>query len=423
MLLDLVLVNPNNRILSPFAAIEPPLWLGLIASYSRLQRQTVQVVDAEAEDLTIQETVDRVLSLEPDLAMVVVMGNNPSVSSTPKMEVAGILTKKLGSRLPTTITGLHPLALPIHTLMTLGVRVWSKPIHLYTPPIAFDLLPMHLYRAHNWHCLDDVSSRSPYGVVYTSLGCPFSCSFCNIHALYGSRKVWYREPEEVVKEIDLLVSRYGVRHIKFWDELFTLDRKHCLRICDLLIDKGYDLNIWAYARVDTIDSEVLERMKRAGVNWLAYGFESGSSDVLQSSSKKATKQDAVKAVDMTHSTGIHIIGNFMFGLPGETEETMVETLKFAKGLNVEYANFYEAMAYPGSKLYSGGNHSSNWAQYDQYSSNLVGSKVRLFVGKAFIEFFTDTSYIANIKRKFGEQGVRHISEMLKLGKPQTRGVV
>lgn len=420
-MVDLALVNPNNRILSPFAAIEPPLWLGLIASHYRNNGKEVAVLDAEAMDWGVRETASGIKALDPVQVIIVVMGNNPSVSSTPKMVVTRELVNMLRDY-NVAVTGLHPSALPRETEKELGIPVLVGKIFDGMPRVAWDLLPMERYRAHNWHCLDG-SPRSPYASVYTSLGCPFSCSFCNIHTLYGGQhKVWYRSLVDVVGEIDLLVERYGVRNIKFWDELFTLNREHMEGILDRLIGRKYDLNIWAYARVDTVNFKMLERMKKAGVNWLAYGFESGNSDILQSSSKKATTQDAVKAVNMTHSAGIHIIGNFMFGLPGETIETMEETLEFAKELNLEYVNLYVAMAYPGSKLYSEGNYSNNWAQYDQYSPGLVSSEVRVFVDRAFREFFTDANYIANIKRKFGEQGVRHISEMLKFGKPQTRSI-
>ena len=413
-MLDILLVNPNNRIVSPFAGIEPPLWAGLIASHYKEQGQRVAILDADAMDLSIEETVAKIKGEDARQNIIVVMGNNPSVSSTPKM----IVTKKLVENLKdynVSVTGLHPSALPYDTEEELGVPVLKGKIFEGTPSIPWELLSMDKYKAHNWQCLDG-SSRQPYASVYTSLGCPFKCSFCNIHALYNDyknkSKVWYRDPLEVIKEIDILVEQYKVRNIKFWDELFTLNPKQVNRMCQLLIHRDYRLNIWAYARVDTVNFDQLKTMKKAGINWLAYGFESGCDSVLKASGKLANKSNAIRAVAMTHDAGINIIGNFIFGLPKDTEETMQETLEFAKSLKLEYVNFYMAKSYPGSKIYKG---NKDWSSYNQY-----GQDGKSFSDRAFVEFFTDKGYLYRIKNKFGIQAVEHIDSMLKFGKPVTR---
>ena len=102
------------------------------------------------------------------------------------------------------------------------------------PGIAWDLLPMEKYRAHNWHCFDHINDRSPYASIHTSLGCPFKCSFCCINAPFGKSSYRTWSPECVIKEIDLLVERYGVKNIKFVDEMFVLNRDHVLSLCDLI---------------------------------------------------------------------------------------------------------------------------------------------------------------------------------------------
>src|SRR3989442_13751936 len=119
------------------------------------------------------------------------------------------------------------------------------------PEIAWDLLPMPKYRAHNWHCFGHLQ-RQPYAALYTTLGCPFHCSFCCIQAPYrsGEKTLGYKEsvnsyrfwaPEAVIRQIDTLVERYGVRNIKIADEMFVLNPKHVLGICDAIIPRGYDL--------------------------------------------------------------------------------------------------------------------------------------------------------------------------------------
>jgi len=418
MPIDILLVNPNNRIVSPLAAIEPPLWAGLIASHYKEQGQRVAMLDAEAGDLTVEQTVEAIKNTNPRMIIIVVMGNNPSVASTPKMLVTKKLVDRLnGEKAKVVVTGLHSSALPIDTEMELKVPILKGKIFEGTPDMPWELLPMNKYRAHNWHCLDG-SPRSPYGVVYTSLGCPFDCSFCNIHALYGgSHEVWYREPKKVTQEIDRLVNEYGIRNIKFWDELFTLNGEHVKHICLELLERHYDLNIWAYARVDSasINLNMLKLMKMVGINWLAYGFESGSDKILTKSDKRASKAEATLAVHMTHKADISIIGNFIFGLPGDTEETMQETLEFAKSLKLEFANFYVAKTYPGSKIYKD---NIDWASYNQFGNNK--DKVTQFRDKAFNEFFSDRNYLGRIKNKYGWQAVEQIRNMLELGKPVTR---
>lgn len=414
-MLDLLIVNPNNRIVSPFAAVEPPLWAGLIASHYKEQGQRVSILDAEVANLTTEQTVEAIRNTNPRMVLIVVMGNNPSVSSTPKMEVTKKLVKRIRHYYNTTVTGLHPSALPVETEMELGVPVLKGKVFGGTPDMPWELLPMDRYIAHNWHCLDG-SPRSPYASVYTSLGCPFSCSFCNIHTLYGGlHQVWYRSPDAVVAEVDLLVNKYKVRNIKFWDELFTVSLKHVEAICDLIIKGGHNLNIWAYARVDTVEPIMLKKMKQAGINWLAYGFESGSNKVLKTSYKKASILQATEAANITHDAGINIIGNFIFGLPSDTEETMQETLDFAKGSGLEYANFYIAKAYPGSPIYKD---NRDWAGYNQFGED--NSEVNKFRDKAFIEFFTDRGYLKRIANRFGKQAVEHIGKMLRFGKPVMR---
>jgi radical SAM superfamily enzyme YgiQ (UPF0313 family) len=132
---------------------------------------------------------------------------------------------------------------------------------------AWDLFPLAKYRAHNWHCFDRIQARQPYAVIHTSLGCPFRCSFCCINSLFGKAGLRYRSPERVVEEIDYLVKNHNLRNIKIIDEMFVLKESHVVRLCDLIIERKYDLNIWAYARVNTVNERMLRKMKQAGIRW------------------------------------------------------------------------------------------------------------------------------------------------------------
>jgi len=375
----------------PTRAIEPPIWCALIA------KENDRIIDMEVTDMNFSSSDD---------VVIVVMGSNPSASSTPKMPEA----LRIKQMIPhAKLTGLHPMATGEADIDLPTAEELVK-----IKRARWELLDMTKYKAHNWHCLKDIEHRDKYAVLYTSYGCPYDCDFCNIHTIYKGRKVCYRKPIDVAEEIDYLVRNYGIRNLKLCDELFTLNPKHVSDICNLI--KGYKLNIWAYARVGSVTTKMLYEMKLAGINWLAYGFESGNADVLKGVSKKYG--DIFETVKITKDAGINIMGNFIFGLPEDTMDTMEETFQLAQALECEYVNFYCAMAYPGSKLYDQQDH--NWKHYDQYSPYIkpMNSKylsqrqVVDFRTTAFQRYFTDKKYLNMVRSKFGMKAKHHIIDMV-----------
>jgi radical SAM superfamily enzyme YgiQ (UPF0313 family) len=481
--IDLLLINPSIKtqmygtLGSELAAIEPPVWIGLIAGFIRERGYSVKILDADAEGVSPEETADVIIREAPILTAIAAIGANPSASSTPKMAGAGRILNRLSERRSVTKTalfGIHPSALPEKTLREEKVDFLCQGESFYTleklvkalkttggstsfdirglwhrkggevvsggwgelvqdldelPFVAWDLLPMEKYRAHNWHCFGRLSERSRYAVIYTSLGCPFDCSYCNIHALYGGKPgIRFRSIKKVAEEIDLLVERYGVKNIKILDELFVLKEDRVMEFCNLLIQRSYKLNMWAYARIDTINEKILRMAKQAGINWLCYGIETASKKVRDGVSKRGFDQDAIrKAVEMTHRAGIYVMGNFLFGLPEDTLETMRETLELAKELNCEYVNLYATMAYPGSRLYEeaardGLRLPDSWIGYSQFSEEAIplatkyvsGAEVLRFRDEAFYEYYSDPSYLQMIERKFGPEEVEHIKKILAL---------
>lgn len=386
----MILINPKSSNLpSELKGIEPPVWCAMLA------KDGDRIYDSEVSPYIDIEHSDEVL--------IVVMGNNPSVSSTPKMPIALKLKEDLeGIGHCVKITGLHPMATGEATYQI------PPPSELVKIKRAkWGLLDMSKYRAHNWHCLHDLDSRGNYTSLYTSFGCPYDCSYCNIHTMYKGRKVYYRNPQDVIDEIGFLVKEYGVRNIKFCDELFTLNHKHIETICGGI--KDYNLNIWAYARVGSVNPSLLKTMKEAGINWLCYGFESGNLGVRQKVAKDYG--DIYDTVFKTKRAGINIIGNFMFGLPNDTLDTMCETYSLASSLNCEWANFYCTMAYPGSRIYKGEN--TDWDSYNQYGNLAVPMWIRDFRDKAFKDYFSSPRYLTMIKEKFGDKAVEHIKDMLE----------
>ena len=486
--LDLVLVNPGSRariyqkLGERLTAVENPVWAGLIATFVRQKGFSVRIVDADAEELTPAQAAGRVAEYGPRLVAIVVYGHQPS-ASTQNMTGASAVATAIKERTPAArvlMLGGHVAALPERTLAEERCDFVTSDEGLYAvvdlldalrttddpdlravrglayrqgggvalnpaaplvtgldadmPGIAWDLLPMTKYRAHNWHCFGHLQ-REPYAAIYTTLGCPYHCSFCCIQAPFkegervlglGTKVNSYRfwSPERVIQEIDVLVNTCGVRNIKFADEMFVLNSRHVIGICDLIIERGYDLNIWAYARVDTVKDAMLEKLKRAGFHWLAFGIEAANEGVLADVDKRYHVDEVYETVRKVKAAGINIIGNYIFGLPEDTAETMEETLRLALDLRCEFANFYTAMAYPGSALHAqavqqGWRLPDTWSGYSQHAADtlplptrhLSAGEVLRFRDHAFNVYFSDADYLRLVREKFGDATVAHISEM------------
>jgi anaerobic magnesium-protoporphyrin IX monomethyl ester cyclase len=402
--------------------------------------------------------------------VIVVSGTNPSASTMNMTGAEEILKHLKGDyeEIKTMLFGLHPSALPERTLnettadyvcqgegfVTLPKLLsalkqketgkldinglWYKNdghiIANARPPVlknldslprpAWDLLPMKNYRAHTWHCFDDLTRRQPYAVLYTNLGCPFTCTFCCINSLFGVNTIRYRGIEKIIEELDFLVTNYGIRNIKIIDEMFAINENRVVELCDRIVERKYDLNMWAYARVNTVTEKMLEKMKAAGINWLAYGFESGSKRVIEDSSKGYKTEMVDKVVSMSYAMGFHICANYIFGLPEDDHDTMMDTFKLMLDINAEWANIYCAMAYPGSHLYAIALENKwplpeKWDGYSQYSADtlalptkyLKGGQVLKFRDFVFNAYYTNPRYLRMINNKFGAETTSHIVEM------------
>lgn len=485
--MDLVLINPAGRgkiyqgLSTTYSAIETPVWAGLMATFVSLKGFSAHIIDANAEGLAPDALAQRVKEINPLLVAVVAYGQQPSASTQvmPGVREAIEAIKNLTPDQKVVLAGGHVSALPevtlheetaadyvakgegLHTLIGLlemleagvdephrvcglwyrqdGMMLQTESGPLVTdlnnemPGIYWRLLNIPKYRAHNWHTFGDLN-RQPYAAIYTTLGCPYRCTFCCIQAPFkdgekalgmkpsvNSYRFW--STDAVLAQLDTLAAN-NVKHIKIADEMFVLNPAHVTAICDKIIERKYQFNFWAYARVDTVKDKLLEKLKKAGVNWLAFGIEAASEKVRDDVQKGYGQDDIFATIKKVRESDINVIANYIFGLPEDDLATMQETLDMAIELNCEFANFYCTMAYPGSALYQlaiqkGWKLPDNWSGYSQHSVDmrplptnyLTSDEVVRFRDAAFTQYFSNPKYLAMVEKRFGVETLKHVQEM------------
>lgn len=478
--LDILFIHPNaaekiyQELSKRYSAIEPPIWAGMLANHCRIKGFSVGILDCEAIPFTDLEAVEHIDKLNPRVACFVVYGQQPSASSQ-NMEGAISLAYKLKKLAPQikilfvgghvaalskevmekhsfidfvcqnegvyTVSNLLKTNLEDHLDKVLGLGYRHKDTIVFNPPspivakedlprelpgVAWDLLPMKRYRTALWHALPNNSERQPFAALYTSLGCPMKCSFCMINIINrqeneysdGSAVFRYWDPEFIIKDFEYFAQE-GIKNIKIADELFVLNQNHFMKVCNLIIKRGYQFNIWCYSRIDTVKEPFLETLKKAGVSYLALGIESGNSkvrkDVTKGRFEDVNIRDIVKKI---RDYGINVAANYIFGLPEDTYESMQQTLDLALELNTEMTNFYSAMAYPGSPLYGiakkeGWKLPETYAGFSQHSyytqplptKYLTAEQVLEFRDEAWLKYHTSPNFLKLLKEKFGQVAV------------------
>ena len=480
--LDILLVNVGGTkkkvyqdLSSDFSACEPPFWAALTAGYLRKHGFRVDILEANVLNLDPKETVAEIGKRNARYTDIVVYSQQAN-TCTPIMTGVGQLCRAVKEADPSirlVLSGWHPSALPERTIREEacdfvvegeGFRalrgllagrafrdipsLWWKEngeiLHNAREPniadltgelsdVAWDLLPLRSgdYRAFNWMTLQDLQSRNRYAGMFTSLGCPYRCTFCAIHATFGDRRIRYWSPEWAMKQFDTLARDYGVRHINLIDELYVFDPRHYMPIAEALLQREYTLNFCAFARVDRVDHmsvDELRTLKKAGFNWFKLGIESVSTKVLKLAHKGRYNREVIKrVVGRIHDAGIDLCANFMFGLPGDTLASMQENLDFAQELNCAFPSFFCAMAPPGSDLYreavaKGTPLPAQWIGYAQQgydflplpTETLTAAQVLKFRDEAFQKYFTDPRYLASIEQKFGKAAREHVAAMTRI---------
>lgn len=287
-----------------------------------------------------------------------------------------------------------------------GNIIHNKP-RGYLPDL--NVLPMpayHLLSMDKYFPAVGTYKRLPAISMVVSRGCPGKCTFC--YQPYGTM-LRQRSPENIYKEAKYLVDNYGIKEITFYDDNFATFKSSVREFCNLVINNGLDITWSCFSRVDWADQELLNLMKKAGCHQILFGAESANQKILENIRKQIDPARIKQAVDMAKIANIDCRVTFLFGCPGETEDTMKETIQFAIDLDPDLALFNIVSPNPGTQLYqwaseNGYLENKQWDEYDwsQPILNLptVDNKTIVkYYRKAFFKFYARPSYFIKRLRK------------------------
>jgi len=424
----------------------PPLGLGYIASYLRQNGIPTSLIDCTF--LTQQEAIERIMKTNPRIVGIYSMFS----MKHPAMQVAKLLKNNCemlvaGGPLPTlspvdflndfdvvavgegeqTMLELVDAVKNSRSLSTVKGIAFKKqkknydPEVVYTPPrgVIEDLDRLPFPARDVW---DNESYKNHYfrnfgytiTSIMTSRGCPFQCDFCS-RAVFGNA-FRARSAINIVDEMEN-VQALGYDRIWFADDCFTIDRKRLLDICEEIIERKTRIDWECLSRVDTIDMETAQKMKRAGCVRVFFGIESGNDQVLALMKKEASASLARKAVLTTKSAGIQVGAFFIVGYPGETDETVLETLKFASSLPVDYLSFTMPYPIPGTALYDRVRDSIQFDDWDEpkgrtvtehkliYRSDFSEAKLKFAIVKGSLQF--------KLRKILGKRGYALLGELFE----------
>lgn len=364
---------------SVWTTLWPPISLATVAGVLERDGHRVRAIDAGAIGFPRQRLLNEVATAPPDA--IIWSTGTPSIADD--LALADEL-KSVAPRTATAVFGTHVTALDrncmeetpgldaifrnepeatagewaerlakgqsLEGVRGLTFRSGSRIVRNPDRPFLDDLdtLPDPA-----WHLFDLDAYRLPlrgdrFLMVTPHRGCPYPCSFCTAQTYYGSR-LRKRSTGRVAAEIERDLARYEVREFFFWSDTFTLHKGYVLELSRALEPLGIS---WASnSRVDSIDRELAEAMRRAGCWMVSFGIETGDRAVLETMGKGASVEEAEAAVRVAKEAGLKVAGHFVLGLPGETRESLEHTLAFAGRLPLDFVQFYCAVPLPGSRLY------------------------------------------------------------------------
>ena len=363
-----------------------PMWLAYAAGVAIEKGFDVDFIDAPADGLSMDAVEERVRKFNPSL--IVMDTSTPSIKND--VAVGGRL-KGICPNVFIALVGTHVSALPEevltmdtridvvarfeydHTILNLAktlnakgdlkdvmgisYRDGNKVIHNERQPYIenLDEIPFvskvykKFLKIENYF---NPNALYPMVTITSSRGCPFPCTFCVYPQTLMGRGFRLRTVENVVAEMEYIVENFPqAKAIFFEDDTMTVNKKRCQELAELIIKRGVNISWTANARVG-LDYDTMRMMKQSGCRSLCVGFESGSQKILDSMKKKTTMDEMKEFMENAKKAGILIHGCFMAGLPGETRDTLKETLGLAKELSPDTVQFYPVMVYPGTEAYT-----------------------------------------------------------------------
>lgn len=425
--------------------IAPPLGIAYMAAVLRQNNVDVDILDASAEDLDFNQFEDEIIKRNPDIVAITAL--TPTIGRA--LESAEVVKEALPDCI-VVMGGYHPtfnyeetlkddsvdfvirgegeyiLLDLVRTLETKGnlrnvkgivyeeedesgnksiiINPIAHPVQdLDSLPFpAFDLLPMDKYR------LLDMDTHMT--TMITTRGCPMQCSFCSSAALHG-KVVRERSVKNIVDEIEFLKSNYDIDTIAFMDDTFTLNKQKVMDICDEIMNRNLEIMWGCTSRVDTLDEEVLKKMKDSGCITIFMGVESADQQALDKMNKNTTITKIEEAFKISRKLGMRTIASVALGMPGDTKEVMNRTIKFVHKLKPNYAIYTLATPYPGTRFYQESFDKNlikikDWSKYTLITPILETvdcslSDLRKLQAKAFIKFYLRPHYII---RQFIQDG-------------------
>ena len=434
--MKVLLVNPpwhlrKGNIWRATASVMPPLGLAWIAAALELQGHQVQILDAHAERLALDAVRERLAAMA-DFDWVGISSTTSLIANA--LEIARMAKARWpASRL--VMGGVHPTVLPVEVLAepavdvvvrgegeetmkelvsgadfagVLGIsfRQDGAVRHNEHRPLIADLnsLPMpayHLLPMDRYHPAAGASKRLPAVSMLATRGCVGRCTFC--YRIFGPT-LRCRSGRALALEAQCLQQRYGIREVCFYDDTFTAVKKEIHEFCRSLGELKVDLTWSCFSRIDAVDENTLRAMKQAGCHQIMYGFESASPEILRNVGKRVDLDQAAETVRITRKVGIDIRAAFMLGNPGETEQTLEQTLQYAIRLRPELVIFNIATPFPGTEMFDWANRGGllktrDWDDYDLAHAvmelpTVSSEKVREFYRKAYRRFYLRPRYIA-----------------------------
>ncbi|HVZ80977.1 MAG TPA: radical SAM protein [bacterium] len=426
--------------LNSFQYVMVPISLPMIAGALEAKQHQVNLLDCIANDVDVEGLKKAIRDFDPAF----VLFNMSTATSSSDVEVINMMRPLTQAHF--TVIGNHATSLPEEVLQAsgldsvirrepeltaqdlvdalekgrglgevLGISFKDKDgtvVHNEDRPFNENLDDLPFAARH---LLDNARYtlpviNEPYTLIITSRGCPYSCIYCTAHQYYG-KKLRLRSAENVVDEMQECLEKHHIRNFTMWSDTFNQSKKFVMEVCAEIKKRGMHEKIkWmANSRVDHVDREVLKEMRSSGCIGVSYGVESGVDDILEKMKKGADAEQARVAVKLTKEAGIEVLTHIIFGLPGETMETIDQTIRYVKEMDPDYAQFYCAIPFPKTELEEMGK-KNGWISTEDYAKyelnqpilnlpTLSMEQLQEARKRAYREFYLRPSYILKRLRK------------------------